>query len=175
MFSFIQMLLVIIFSYLIALHKADNKPMDDVIVQVVVSHENYSLSEVNMEGNRYKFAGERQIEFKPSDWTHLILRPLARKTNLRAVESDTVETYEFIKEMLSRCVGTVDSITLSNDDYLVKFENWYDNHYTGFIRYYLNDSNKCRNDPLYMKVIDKYNNEHTYQLGRGGGEFRAPV
>lgn len=169
MIHVIQLFCTVIFSYFMMLWSAENRSMDDVIVKVVVSSDNYSLREVNMEGNRYKFADDRQIEFKENDWTRLILRPLARKTNLRYVVSSSIDSQDnlFVTELLSRCVGKVDSVENTADGYLVNFDNWYDNHYTGFIRYYLTEKNNCNKNSLNMSVFDKYDNEHIYQISIG--------
>ena len=67
----IQMFCVVIFAYFISMWNAENRNMSDIIVKVVVSSDNYSLNEVNMERNRYKYADERQIEFKENDWKQL--------------------------------------------------------------------------------------------------------
>jgi len=95
---------------------------------------------------------------------------LANKTNLRTVDivSYTEDSDQFITETLTRCVGEVNSVEKTDNGYLVTFNNWYDNHYTGFIRYYLTEQNKCGNSTLYMKVLDKYNKEYTYQISKGG-------
>lgn len=165
------------------------RPRDRSVVNVFVLHKNDTFGEVDMNGTRYAYTEDRRIDFIPNEWRNLHLIPIYKKNNLRGdntivgpavsfwkSEDDTkICEYakKFISEAFARCIGSVSDIRLVNPSFqpnvqnrlLVEFDYWYDNKFTGFIRYSLNLlHNKNKTDALFISVIDNNNEEHLYQL-----------
>ena len=130
------------------------------VYSVVVSHKNDVFGEVDMNGTRYAFIEDRKIEFLPNETRDLYIEPVVNQNlNLR-VESST----DLIKEAFERCVGQVADIKTSSKEankLLITFDDWYDNRFTGFIRYSLN---KLSQYPVLVHVVDNAGIEHIYKL-----------
>jgi len=163
------------------------------VSSVFILHKNEVFEEVDMNGTRYGYADDRIIGLLPNEWKHLYLTPVIinsnKPTNLWNNKEHDEQTKlceyskNFIKEAFARCIGNISDIQLvdpsfdptSQNKLLLVFDSWYDNRFTGFIRYSLNRlsnsnissfkySSSIGEPPIYISIMDDKNNEYFYQL-----------
>ncbi len=164
------------------------------VSSVFILHKNEVFAEVDMNGTRYGYADDRTIGLRPNEWKHLYLTPVIINSNKPINLWNNKENDEqnklceysknFIKEAFARCVGNVTDVQLvdpsfdptSQNKLLLVFDSWYDNRFTGFIRYSLNrlsksnipsfkySSSGVEEPPVYISIMDDKNNEYFYQL-----------
>jgi len=151
---------LLVACYCATIFSMENQTETTGVYSVVVSYKNDVFGEVDMNGTRYAFIEDRKIEFLPNETRDLYIEPVVNQNlNLR-IEPST----DLIKEAFTRCIGQVAEIKPTSEDtnkLLITFDNWYDNRFTGFIRYSLN---KLSQYPFIVHVVDDVGIEHIYKL-----------
>lgn len=140
--------------------------------KVVILYKDMSFDEVDMNGTRYAFADERKIDNDTDEWKRVYIMPviLEQKQNLRRGYECETAHFEFIKQAFARCIGNISDIQSSFENpfdtrLIATFDHWYDNRFTGLIRYLLN-KNASANEPaaIYLSIIDDTTRTHVYRF-----------
>ena len=168
------------------MYSVQTEPSAYFPTNVVVLHKNNSYQEVDMNGTRYEFSEDRKIDFLEKEWRKLYLVPYNNEvvftgwTNEDAKNKQCEYTRNFIKEAIERCIGNVSNVSLIDTTFqeadtdgklLIEFDYWYDNRFTGFIRYSLN----LQRDPVFVSILDDKNVSRLYKLEIAENEERSSV
>jgi len=135
--------------------------------KVVIMNKEMVFNEVDMNGTRYAFADDRKVEETGDQWKTLYITPVNnQKTNLRQVYDEDSIQREFIKEAFARCIGNISWLQSSDETWVATFDHWYDNRFTGVIRYFLIKNGSRVNEPstMLINIVDEDNKSNMYRL-----------
>lgn len=152
--------------------------------KVVILYKDMAFGEVDMNGTRYAFANDRKIEEVGDQWNKLYITPVDeftigyKKKNLRHGYEAENGHREFIKEAFARCIGNISQLQVVDEPFdnkwVATFDHWYDNRFTGLIRYLLNKNSVSvpvssllsTSEPrsIFMNVVDDENKSNMYRV-----------